>query len=269
MIISAVWLQILSRPIGRGRKTEGYRSAFEILHDFLRRRAIFPIQQQTVGGQQFGELPKGGFDFRQILETIEMIRLDAQNDGMFRPQMQKVFPIFAGFHDKEILSAGLSAGGFSDRSGAAKNRGIPARLRKNMCDHRRGRRFAVRAGDGKRNVGQVSNLSRSFHDRLETCPTLSDFSQGLKVAQNGNAQFGGAANFGIFGRNGIAVDDDVGIRGKIFGGMALNHQIRTADAPSPAAQHIGQSAHSVAADADQMSVRTFHSFVIDADFGPC
>ena len=250
------------------------------------RPAVVPGQEKTTRGHQRCEPPKNPFELLERVVAIEVVEFDAENGGLLWPQVQKVRPILAGLDQHQrpfqrdfvrcgaavpaaqcvycgaAVSAalcrrdacttnclsGTSAGGRSQWRGAADDRRVPSGGHQQMGGHCRDGRFSVRAGHSHRAAADAQ-------------PT-----EHLKVTRRPNVALGGPPPLRVLHGHGVAIDDFVGLVRQISGVMALEQpharggqrlharhiQVRAAELPPPAQQHVGQCPHPVAGDPHQM-----------------
>ena len=176
-----------------------------------------------------------------------MIGLDVQDRGHFGLEVPEVGPIFTSLDDHPAAAAPAAARRAPDRRRAEHHRGIEARGQEDFSRHGRGRRFAVRAGNG--------HPGARFHQAREH----------LRIAERGHSQLPSAAQLDVAARHGIAIDDQiqvvidrvglmspVNLEARIEPGVGLH--VRTADFPPGRIEHVGQRAHAAAGNADQMGV---------------
>ncbi len=152
-------------------------------------------------GDLGGELSKGSGQMSRGGIAVKMVRLDVEDRGMLRVEVEKIGSVFACFGDDQGTEASAATRWTTQSGGAADHGGVPTSEDKQVGEHGRGGGFAV----GPRNGN--------------TLPFRHETPKHLEVAAGGDSQFGGAEPLGIIGGDSIAVNDELGVRGDVFWGV--------------------------------------------------
>ena len=206
---------------------------------------------QAIGGHQFGKAAERMLHILQILEKVQMVRVNVQHDCRRGEEIQKRVAVFAALKNDRVALTHAVPRAKQRKRAADHDRGVFARFHENLREHGGCRGLAVRAGD-------ADGVAVRLHD-IAPC---------LCALKNRNAGCAGSGNFGVIIVGSGSADDAVRTL-NIFcpvpdrNGNALCHQfvgrnrgvhIRTGNLHAHAAQHQPQRAHGNAADADQVRV---------------
>ena len=193
--------------------------------------------------------PERCLDIPQVLEKVEMIRLDVQNDRDGREKIQKRVAIFAALHNDRIALAD-PVPRVQQRQIAADHDGrVPLGLHEDMRDHGGRRCLAVGAG-------KTDGIAIRPHDNAP----------GLGPLKDGNARRPGRRNLRIVVMHRRRADNALGPadilrpvadeNGDTAFDEIVRHDgrvhIRAGDLETHMPQHQPQRPHGNAADADQM-----------------
>ena len=129
------------------RHAEGQRAAGERFH--LTQHALVRTiaDAHAVFRQQMHELAEGCFDFVNILVTIQVICIDVEHNGDVRLHFQEGTTEFAGFGQKCAAAADPRRAADGVELTADMDRGIQAALHQHLGQHGGGAGFAMGAAD--------------------------------------------------------------------------------------------------------------------------
>ena len=205
-------------------------------------------KQAAIGRQQGGKTGECRFEGLAGVVAIEMIGLDIQDHRVVRAEMQEILAKFAGL-DKDGLSvAGTATVASTSRHRAINDRGIAARGHEDFRRHGRDSRLSMGPGHGQAAV--------PLHQPAEH----------FGIAQDGDAELGCSTKFGIGGRNGTAVDQELDVLAHLVRRMSRKAadtrlregivpgdcQVRAAQPPALSQQDLRQGPHAGTPDTNQM-----------------
>ena len=201
-----------------------------------------------------GKLPERRFHILEILEEVEMVRLDVQDDRHRGRKRVEGIVIFARLHHDRVARADTVAGMQQRQRSADHNGRVALSGHEDVRAHGGRRRLAVRAGDAER-------VAVILHDRA---PRLRALKHRKPAAVRLN-------DLRVFVVHGGGADDKFGVRRDVLRAMPDEHgnaeraqmrhvrplvHVRTGDRDAHAAQHQSERPHGDASDADQVNVLT-------------
>ena len=114
----------------------------------VRHRRVLPVGDDgPLRGDVGGKLPKGVLDILQVLEKVQMVRLDIQNQGDRGIEVQEGIAVFAGLHDDGVPLPHPVAGLQQRERAADHDGGVHLRRHEDMGNHGGGGGFPMGAGD--------------------------------------------------------------------------------------------------------------------------